>query len=298
MLEIPKRYKADQVERVKQLRTDIFTIKMPIDEIIKKYAKIITKMDDIPTGAGFVTYLQETRRYVNEWEHKRLGLAPMFVGMVLRANCHMGKKGSKATRITKHSEYKVISFTDNHTPGYTDNLFTLVDESNDDDIAFLMSMKDLKNFSHPYANTGHSLQGATIDKPIVIFDSRFQHVDRKWLYVALTRSSDMDTVYVFDGKMEKKPQLNIRAIDDKINGYIRQDIGGGRGYDEKNYVDVPWVLKQSKKQFHKCSCCSEVMNFENNGSDLDWTIDRANNDLGHTKNNCSLMCHHCNITKK
>ena len=154
-----------------------------------------------------------------------------------------------------------------------------------------------KNFSHPYANTGHSLQGATIDKPIVIFDTQFEHVDRKWIYVALTRSSDLDSVYVFNGKLEKQ-RLSIAAIDDKINNYIRQDMSGGRGYDAKNYIDIPWVIKQSKLQFHRCSCCHEVMNFTNNAGDLDWTVDRIENSLGHIKTNCSLMCLHCNITKR
>ena len=285
MLEIPKRYKANQVERVKQLRVDIFDNMLPMPEIIAKYSKSIESMDAIPADAGFVTYLQETRRHVNDWEHRRRGHPAMYVGMTLKANCHMGK--GKNTRITKHSEYEVTAFDEKH--------IDLVDRSSG--LQYDMKAMWRKNFSHPYANTGHSLQGATIDKPIVIFDTQFEHVDRKWIYVALTRSSDLDNVYVFNGKLEKQ-RLSIAAIDDKINNYIRQDMSGGRGYDTKNYIDIPWVIKQRKIQFHRCSCCHEVMNFTNNSGDLDWTVDRIENSLGHIKTNCSLMCLHCNITKK
>ena len=155
----------------------------------------------------------------------------------------------------------------------------------------------LKNFSYPYAFTGHSLQGDTIDKSIVIFDTEFEHVSRKWLYVALTRSSDLNNVYVYLGKVVTK--LSVTDIENKIVGYIRQDISAHRGYNESKFVNIEWVIKQSKLQMHRCSCCNEVMNLSNDGGMLDWTIDRTNNDLGHEQDNCTLLCGlHCNISKK
>jgi len=289
MLEIPKRYKFHQLEKVKQLREDLFINNLPISEIIAKYSKIINHMDDIPKDCAFITYRQETRRQMNQWEHQRKGLLGFFVGLVIRANNHRGI--SKTKRITKHFDYKITRIDK--------NTFDLVDESSG------MEYKDLhktmlRDFSYPYAYTGHSLQGDTIDKPIVIFDSQFEHVTRKWLYVALTRSSNLDNVYVFEGK--KVFHIPEADIDNKIIGYMRQDgsrIVSKRTNDiNRNYIDVPWVLKQSKLQMHRCSCCSEVMNVENDGSMLDWTVDRIDSEKCHTKDNCTLMCWHCNISKK
>lgn len=216
---------------------------------------------------------------------QRRGFNGVFEGMVLRANCHMGK--GKNTRINKHFDYKITRV------GEKD--FDLIDESSNLEYNNVKNMW-LKNFSYPYAFTGHSLQGDTIDKPIVIFDSEFEHVSRKWLYVALTRSSDLNNVYVYSGKLVTK--ISTSDIENKIVGYIRQDVSAHRGYNEKKYVDVDWVIKQSKFQMHRCSCCNEVMNLRNDGGMLDWTIDRIDNEMGHVKNNCTLMCLHCNITKK
>ena len=289
MLEIPKRYKLDQMDRVKQLREDLFVNNMSVHEVVNKYAKVIKSMGEIPDNCAFITYRQETRKQMNEWEHQRRGLLGIFEGLVIRANCHMGK--GKNTRINKHFDYKVTRIDKSS--------FDMIDESSGLEYKDVKSMW-LKNFSFPYAYTGHSLQGDTLDKPIVIFDSQFEHVSRKWLYVALTRSCDLDNVYVFEGK--KVLRIPIQDIDNKIIGYMRQDgnrIVSKRTNDiNRNYIDVPWVLQRSKLQMHRCSCCCEVMNFENDGGMLDWTVDRIDSDKPHSKDNCVLMCYHCNISKK
>lgn len=285
MLEIPKRYKAYQCERVKQLREDLFISNLPIEQIINKYAMIINNMNDIPKDCAFVTYRQETRKQINQWEHQRRGLQGFFEGLIIRANCHKSLKNTaKNTRINKHFDYKITRIDKTS--------FDLMDESSGLEYKSLPKSM-LRDFSYPYAYTGHSLQGDTIDKRIVIFDAHFERVTRKWLYVALTRGSDMDCVYVFEGK--KVIQIPEADIDNKIVGYMRQD---GARIISKNYIDVPWVLQKSKSQMHRCSCCSEVMNMENDGSMLDWTVDRIDSDKTHTKDNCTLMCWHCNISKK
>lgn len=273
MLEIPKRYRAEQVERVKQLRYDLFINKLDISVIIDKYAKPVMTLDDIPQDVSFITYLQDSRKTINEWEHRRRGLYGVTVGTLLRANCHMGK--GKNTRINKHFEYKVTRVSDKE--------FDMIDESSNLEYKNV-NKKWLYNFSYPYAFTGHSLQGDTIDRPIVIFDTSSQYVNRKWLYVALTRSSDLDKVYVYKGSLVDA-RMSIMDVENKINGYIRQDMSAGRGYDMKHYVDIAWVMRQSRHQMHRCSHCAEVMNMKNNGGDMDWTIDRCDNDLGHIKDN-------------
>lgn len=283
MLEIPKRYKNS--EKIIQLRHDLFHSDMTKQDVINKYGNIIYNMEDIPQDCVYISYYQDTRKMLNDYEHKiRLKLPEIYEGLILKANSHMGK--GKNTRINKHFEYKITKITD--------NTFDLIDECSGLTYAN-MNKGWLKNFSYKYAFTGHSLQGDTIDKPIVIFDA-FGGVSKKWLYVALTRNKDFNNVYVFKG--QPNVSINNNDIDKKIIGYMRQDALAKRAIDDAYYVDNAWVLNQSKKQCHRCSRCFEVMNLNNKNDDLDWTIDRIDNNLAHEKNNCTLMCLKCNITKK
>ena len=60
------------------------------------------------------------------------------------------------------------------------------------------------NFVYNYARTCHSFQGSSIpykdeedehgakvSNPMTIFDWRFTHVDRKWIYTSITRATDL-----------------------------------------------------------------------------------------------------------
>ena len=283
MLEIPKRYKNS--EKIIQLRHDLFHSDMTKQEVINKYGNIINKMEDIPKDCVYISYYQDTRKMLNDYEHKiRLKLPEIYEGLILKANSHMGK--GKNTRINKHFEYKITKISE--------KTFDLIDESSGL-IYENMNKTWLKNFSYKYAFTGHSLQGDTIDKPIVIFDA-FGGVSKKWLYVALTRNKDFNNVYVFKG--QPNVSINNSDIDRKIIGYMRQDALAKRAIDDSLYVDNSWVLIQSKKQCHRCSRCFEVMNLDNKNDDNDWTIDRIDNNIAHEKDNCTLMCLKCNISKK
>jgi hypothetical protein len=48
-----------------------------------------------------------------------------------------------------------------------------------------------KNFVHNFCRTCHSFQGSSIDDAITIFDWKFVHVDRKWIYTSITRATDL-----------------------------------------------------------------------------------------------------------
>ena len=61
-----------------------------------------------------------------------------------------------------------------------------------------------KNFTHNYCRTCHSFQGSTIDDAITIFDWWFVHVDRSWIYTAITRSTDLRQVYLYDYDEEEE----------------------------------------------------------------------------------------------
>ena len=51
---------------------------------------------------------------------------------------------------------------------------------------------------HNYCRTCRSFQGCSIDEAITIFDHKFTNVNRKWLYTAITRATDLKQVYFYD----------------------------------------------------------------------------------------------------
>ena len=55
-----------------------------------------------------------------------------------------------------------------------------------------------KNFTRNYARTCHSFQGSRIDDAITIFDWRFWHVDRSWVYTAIARATGLKKVFFFE----------------------------------------------------------------------------------------------------
>jgi hypothetical protein len=52
------------------------------------------------------------------------------------------------------------------------------------------------NFIHGYCRTCHSFQGASIDDAITIFDWNHPCVSWKWLWAAITRSRDLDSLFL------------------------------------------------------------------------------------------------------
>ena len=48
-----------------------------------------------------------------------------------------------------------------------------------------------KNFIHAYCRTCHSFQGTSLSDRLTIFDWKFAHVNRKWLYTSVTRATEL-----------------------------------------------------------------------------------------------------------
>jgi hypothetical protein len=284
LLKVPKRCAPDQKDTWIQVHDDLFVHRMPKAEVVRKYAKHLKSIQDAPIDSIAVTYKQETRNRVNEIMHKRKypDVADCyFPGLIIRAKKRIGEGQH---RINVNCDFKITEIDDKNV--------TFIDEWSGHSTTLVRGA--LIHFSLPYAYTGHSLQGSTKAQPIVIYDSHHFHVDRKWLYVALTRNKNLDLYYC---DLPNPETLNRVYIQDLVNGYKQQDTRAQREW-KTGFVDVDWVLQQSDKQKHKCGRCKEVMNITNEpGSPLNFTVDRNDNALPHLKFNCCLMCHKCNISK-
>ncbi len=82
---------------------------------------------------------------------------------------------------------------------------------------------------------------------------------------------------------------------DKITAYKQQDIIKGRPIT-KDYVTVDDVLRLLQKQEHKCYVCCDFVITEEwyKGCLYQFTLDRVDNKLPHTKNNVLIACYYCN----
>ena len=100
---------------------------------------------------------------------------------------------------------------------------------------------------------------------------------------------------------------NCKICTPPVEVLIRNIIGNSRSkdrkynrYDEDNHIDKEFVQKLiDENEYLRCcyADCQVEMQFLTHTNDL-CTIERINNDVGHTKDNCCLCCLHCNIRRK
>jgi len=240
-------------------------------------------MKDIDVNSVCLTYLQETRRKVNDFIHKKKNpeMPKYFVGMIVKAKTHMGKGKSK---IHVNCDFRITDLTEEK-----------VELTGGDTVATLNRSVLDTHFALPYARTVHSIQGKSFQEDTVIFDAYFYRAMLDWIFVALTRNRSGNVFVCTDIKSVTLDTTRYPAM---IDGYKDQDRTAGREWTA-NYITVNWMKEQSRVQGHQCNRCGQVMNYRNVlGDDLNMTVDRHNNSIAHIKSNCCLMCYKCNISKK
>ena len=85
------------------------------------------------------------------------------------------------------------------------------------------------------------MEGSSIDKKITIYDWKFHHVNRKWIYTAVTRATELNNVYFIDCEYEEEDNRLNKYLDMKINNYKKQDEDTGRKNDKQSYITVEYV---------------------------------------------------------
>ena len=87
----------------------------------------------------------------------------------------------------------------------------------------------------------------------------------------------------------------------EIAGYKAQDAEAGRDFKEEDYITCEWVKKMLWGRGGQNMCCAvrECMRtllteWDEDTKDEQFIVDRLNNDLPHTRDNCRLTCVSCN----
>lgn len=246
-----------------------------IDHIMKTFIKKENIINDLMTIG--ISYTNDTKSVFNNIIQKmKYNTTDFQIGQTVIAKEHYKmENGLKLFRnyeykITDINKYKDYTFEDSMTK----NTFKLNEQ--------LFNKYLDKNF----VKTVHASQGCTIKKKYIIYDWKYNYVSIKWFYVAITRCTDLDNVYFYDGEDNEKAlkyQVNIES-------YKQQDKRANRNYVEKEYIDNKWVSDQLVKQKMICHKCKDIVN--------KITVDRIDNKLAHIKSNSVISCMMCNVSTK
>lgn len=149
-----------------------------------------------------------------------------------------------------------------------------------------------KHFDYPYSRTCHSWQGMTCDGKLVIFGTNHLYNGIDWHYTAESRPRSFKDIWHIIPKSQLDDSLNrSQFLQQKINGYIRQDLNRGFKINYDSYITVQWIELELRRSEWKCHYCTENIFYG-------WVIDRLNNDLPHYTYNCHCCCVSCNRSKK
>ena len=93
--------------------------------------------------------------------------------------------------------------------------------------------------------------------------------------------------------------IAIKELEKKITGYKGQDIKKDI-YDKDNLITLEEVIEKLVSSKLKCFYCSSniLILYKNVREPTQWTLDRKDNELGHTCDNTLIACLKCNLQRR
>ena len=94
-------------------------------------------------------------------------------------------------------------------------------------------------------------------------------------------------------------KLIIRQVERKLNNYKQQDILK-KVYNPNNIITLEETIIKLKESQLLCYYCKKEMLilYEIVRENLQWTLDRIDNYLGHTNDNVIISCLNCNLKRR
>ena len=278
------------VNRIKQLKSEIFDLKYEFNEdrirfIVRDFKKI--KFKNIRSKRN-ICYLNNTARRTNT------RLMSLFGGI---------KEGETILLCKKRLDLKKEDYTCYVNYEYlvkkiSPDGYELYEELEED--TFTITNEQYSNHMQPnYCMTSHSLQGVSIPESegeITLLDLFSKNcygklfVTRNWLYVSLTRCVCLDNLVICDDAMEYEP----KNLKEKIEGHRNYDIVN-KLYNKLTFITEQWFHLQINKQQFMCSSCKVPLLLEyESGEGNQYSINRRDNEKGHTIDNSEITCWTCN----
>lgn len=260
-------------------KADVFERNLPVAQLLTKYATRITNDEALQIDVVHIALANSLVDYVNEKAHRS---AEFYPGLKLR---YISSQSVKSI----HTDYvlKIESVTDTHIT---------FENHGPMDVDFVRA-----NFSYDYACTGHKVQGKTLSKPLVIWHPLHKHIEREWIYVALTRTKDGVPLYwTTKPDADEITEVQIKKqIVKAIHGYKCQDRKKGAVNDltpesvRKLCEDAHWKCWSPMRDCHVVCAPAPERN-----KPASWTLDRVNSKKPHNLDNVRLCCLQCNSRKR
>ncbi len=257
--------------------------KQDILKVLFDNCKSVWSLDKVSTSSLSIVYTNHCGNIINEKMHSRRcreeNVEKYFAGLKLIGRTSAFIKGKYHVYV--NYVYEIERIEDN--TAFISDLET----------EFPVEISELDAyFKLPYARTCHSLQGLSVKEEITIFEFNHPHASLDWLYTAITRTTDLSKVSIFRGSLPGEPNLDTRVIQirKRIYQHKQADKLAGRRFDEASYITVNWVLSTlGATQYCGCEQSLDITNY---------SVDRLNNALPHTKQNCRIICLPCNLADK
>lgn len=122
--------------------------------------------------------------------------------------------------------------------------------------------------------------------------------EHRWVIFVINKNDNsfVYTIHKLRYKILDKASINdkelVNSIKNKIDGYTRSDKEKNRGICELTPEDVVKIINNYGAICDQCD--KEVLLKYKPNCNRQYSIDRKNNDLPHTYNNCRLTCWACN----
>ena len=110
---------------------------------------------------------------------------------------------------------------------------------------------------------------------------------------------------VRDWKSENAAKNRIANREWKNRNWARRIVAHSRDSDrnknrmpaDDEFITIPFLLESRDRQDNMCCYCTIDMQVFNRKLHNGLTVQRHDNNIGHTRANCSLVCHQCNCRR-
>lgn len=290
-LKISKRFTNNKdISILNNIKTDIFNSKDTFNarHICDKYFKEISDVDKIPDKTTIICYRNDNASILNNHLHKKENYPKENI--IYNNNTYYNKL---RLRCRTHFIIGSTTFYVNYEyliDDITKTSFSLIDVLTEEKTTKINLIK-LDNFTFCHAETGHSLQGVTVENNIIIFDTSFMYVTPEWLWTAITRCKKLSDIYYFSGlDIRKNASIIKTEIEHYVSTLIKEDIDNNisnkKCITEKNLFDI------YKSNGGECRC-GESINVEYRKNEIPFIVKKINNKLPYTIDNTQLCCKLC-----
>lgn len=254
----------------------------PLDQAIdaaKKTFKIVHSFSELPKDVQYCVSLshfgcKNFQRYLRLYDRMTPEIEKRFRAIQRHSVMPTADDAKKKILIQNGDKFDLFSQTDRSV--VLENINTKVHHQ--------IAKDDFHKFyTLDVAKTILSAQGLTIDKPYVIVGINSRFFCKDALYVALTRTTAMENIYILDAESTDKC-----VIETRIEAHKQADQKANREFKIEEYVDVDWMIENFPSQ---CRYCCVALTIDNA------SIDRKDNHIAHLKQNCEIICRDCNVKK-